>query len=58
MWMWIHIQKLEIDENDQSYKKSKGWLLTLKNQTLTDNIFKYDFNFEKMSADLCSGGRN
>ena len=26
----------------------------LKSQTLTDNIFKYDLNFEKMYVDSCS----
>ena len=46
--MRIQIRKLKNDENDHSCKKSKGWLLTLKSQTLTDNIFKCDFNFEKI----------
>ena len=33
-------------------------LFTFENQTLTDNIFKYDLNLEKMNMDSCSKGRN
>ena len=39
-------------------KKPKCWLLTLKSQTLADNIFKYDLNFKKINVDSWSGGQN
>ena len=29
-----------------------------KSQTLTDDIFKYYLNLEKMNVDLCSEGQN
>ena len=29
--------------------------MTLKSQTLTDLIFKYDLSFEKMDVNLCLG---
>ena len=53
-WVW----KLEIDEKGQRSKKSKCWILTLKNQTLTDFIFKCDLNFGEMNTDSCLGGWN
>ena len=47
-----------MDENSQSCKKSKCWFLSLKSQTFTGFIFKYDLNLEKINMDSCSGGRN
>ena len=51
-------RKLEKDGHSQSYKKSKYWLLTLKSQTLTDNIFKCKLNLEKINMYSCSEGQN
>ena len=38
--MWIHIQKIKNDGNDQSCKKLKGRLSNLKSQTMTDYILQ------------------
>ena len=56
--MQIHIQKLEIDENGQSYKKSKCLLFLLRSLTLTSFIFKCELIFVKMNVDFCSRGQN
>ena len=44
--MQIHTRKFENDTNSQNVN-----FFTLKNQTLIDNIFKYNLNFKKMNVD-------
>uniref|UniRef100_A0A9I9EJ30 Uncharacterized protein n=1 Tax=Cucumis melo TaxID=3656 RepID=A0A9I9EJ30_CUCME len=54
----IHTESSKKMEIVKVVKSQKCGLLTLKSQTLTGNIFKYDLNLQKINADSCPEGQN